>query len=104
MATLNVTPGSTTKLNVLGLISPAPGRLVGVPTWSSSDTTKVRVKPARDGITCDVISLGPTGSATITVSAQGASVLTGTVTIAVAAVGLATSVVIGAAGPPRAYP
>jgi len=103
--TYNMQPGQMTVLNVFGLIAGAqPGALVGAPTWTSSAPTIAAVKPSRDGLNCTVLSLGPVGSATITVTALGSSTLSSSVLVVVAAEALATSIGVSAGGEPITYP
>lgn len=45
--------------------------LEGVPTWASSDETVLTVTAAADGMSATAVTVGPLGSATVTVSAQG---------------------------------
>lgn len=65
--------------------NPAP--LDGVPTWSSSDAAIVTVTAAADGLSATAATVGPLGTATVTVTAQGdltgggTDTLTDTVTI-----------------------
>jgi hypothetical protein len=100
---LNLLPKQKNDLAANGLISGAYGSFVGVPTWVSGDATKIVVKPSRDGLTCECISLGPTGTATVTVSAVGTGPLTGAVDLTVGTT-LATSLKVAAAGAPKQYP
>jgi hypothetical protein len=72
------------------------------PTWTTSNTTLLYLTPSADGLNCAVESRGPTGTATVTVSAQGATPLTASVTIIVNPIAnnLATGIAITAEGPP----
>jgi uncharacterized protein YjdB len=48
-----------------------PGLLDGVPSWSSSDPSKLTVTPAVDGRSAVAAAVGPIGSATVNVVAVG---------------------------------
>lgn len=104
MATVTMLPGQQFNLSAIKtLATGADGKLVGKPSWTTSDATLVLLTPAADGLTCNVKSKGPTGSCTVTCSAQGAAPLSAnvTVTIAAAATGLASALALGVDGPPR---
>ena len=62
----------------------------GTPTWASSDESLVTVTPAEDGMSADVITVGPLGTAQVTVTADadlgdGVTSLTGTLDVEVIA-------------------
>jgi len=48
-----------------------PAQLEGVPTWVSSDESVLTVAAAADGLSATAATVGPLGSATVTVTAQG---------------------------------
>jgi hypothetical protein len=48
--------------------NPAP--VQGIPAWSSSDETVLLVTPAEDGMSAVVKAVGPTGAASVKVSAD----------------------------------
>lgn len=61
----------------------------GVPQWSSSDPNVITVVPAADGMSCDVVATGATGTALVTVTGDadlGAGVIpiVGTLDVVVA--------------------
>lgn len=49
----------------------APAQLDGPPTWASSDDTIITVTPATDGLSATATTVGPIGTATVTVTGQG---------------------------------
>lgn len=67
----------------------------GVPSWTATDPTLVTLQPAPDGLTCEVITNGPTGSCDVTCTAdadlgEGVTEITGSITIEVVAAGAVT--------------
>lgn len=102
MATILMTPQQQVQLSVVATFgSGTAATLVGIPAWTTSDPTLVFLTPSVDGKTCVVKSKGPTGSCTVTVSAQGTGPLTANVTITINAstATLATALSINADGP-----
>lgn len=62
----------------------------GVPVWVSSDPAVVAVTPSPDGMTCVAVTVGPIGTAQITVSADadlgpGVATITGVLDVQVIA-------------------
>lgn len=62
----------------------------GVPTWESSDTSVLTVNPDSDGLSADVVTVGPLGKATVTVTAdadlgEGKTSVTGTLDVEIIA-------------------
>jgi len=104
MATVFMIPYQRFSLSAIKtLATGADGALVGIPSWTTSDPTKVTLTPSIDGLDCLVQSKGPTGSCTVTVTAQGTGPLSATITVTVnaATTGLATALSISIDGPPR---
>ena len=102
MATILMTPQQQVQLSVIATFgSGIAATLVGIPAWSTSDSTLVFLTPSVDGKTCVVKSKGPTGTCTVTVSAQGTGPLTANVTITInpASSTLATALSVSADGP-----
>lgn len=67
-----------------------PARVDGVPVWSSSDEAVVTVTPGEDGMSATILSLGTTGTAQVSVSAdadlgEGVRTMTGSALIDVIA-------------------
>lgn len=103
MATVNMLAGQSVTLTAVTTKSSIDAPVLGVPVWSTSDSTKVGLEPTPDGYSCKVKSKGPTGSCTVTCTAIGGSgTISANHTISIAAVssGLATAIVITTAGPP----
>lgn len=102
MATINMLVGQSVTLAAVKTLNGADAPLTGPPAWSTSDATKLNLVPSSDGLSCRVISKGPTGSATVTCTASGTGVLTATHTIAVAATStaLANALAITVQSPP----
>ena len=104
MATVFMLPYQSFSLSaVKTLATGADGALIGIPSWATSDSTKVGLTPSVDGLDCLVKSKGPTGSCTVTVTAQGSGPLTASITVTVNAstTGLASALSISIDGPPR---
>lgn len=104
MATILMTPGQQVQLSAIATFgSGIAGTLVGVPAWTTSNSTLVFLTPSSDGKTCKVQSRGGTGTCTVTVSAQGTGPLTANVTITInpASSTLASAITISADGPPH---
>jgi hypothetical protein len=85
-----------------------PAQLDGVPTWVSSDPSIVTVTAAADGLSAVAATVGPLGTATVTVTGQGD--LTGggsdevTDTVTVTVVGSQASSLNVTAGTPTQRP
>lgn len=47
-----------------------PAKVDGVPQWGTSDPTVLLVTPAEDGMSAEVVTVGPLGSAQISVKAD----------------------------------
>ena len=67
-----------------------PARVDGMPVWSSSDESVVTVTPGDDGMSATILSLGATGTAQVSVSAdadlgEGVRTMTGSALIDVIA-------------------
>lgn len=92
-----------TPSTVRTLATDASGALIGTPSWTTSDATKVGFTPSPDGLNCLVKSKGPTGSCTVTIAAQGSGPLTANITATInsATTGLATAFSISVDGSPR---
>lgn len=103
MATVNMLVGQSVVLNAVTTKNGIDAPVVGVPVWTTSDSTKVGLEPTADGNSCKVKSKGPTGSCTVTCTAIGGSgtiTANHTVTIAATSTGLATALAITVSGPP----
>jgi hypothetical protein len=102
MATIFMTPTQQVQLSVIATFGAGiAATVVGTPAWTTSNTTLLFLTPSSDGTTCVVQSRGPTGSATVTVSVQGVSPLTASITITVnpSSSTLASALSIQADGP-----
>ena len=68
MTTLKDTQKVTyTLAEVDGAGNPTPLKLVGVPTWETSNSEVVTVLPSADGSSCVAETVNPLGSATVSV-------------------------------------
>lgn len=47
-----------------------PAPVDGIPVWASSDATIITVTPAADGMSADVVAVGPLGKANVSVTAD----------------------------------
>lgn len=104
MATVLMRPYQQFNLSAIKtLATGTDAALVGVPSWTTSDPTLVGLTPTVDGLECLVKSKGPTGTCTVTCSAQGTGPLTANITVTInsATTGLATALSISIDGPPR---
>ncbi|MGD9726568.1 MAG: hypothetical protein AB7L09_01250 [Nitrospira sp.] len=99
MANINVIVGQKVVLAVVPTKNSLAADLVSTPTWTTTDDTVAGIDPAADGRTCQVTAK-KTGSATVTVNAQGAGALSANHTIVVAANNLATALGLTVQSPP----
>jgi hypothetical protein len=82
-----------------GLISAC---VIGVPVWSTSDPSLVKLSPSADGLSCVIFALGQSGSCQVFWKGQGAGgTITGSVNINVTSV-LADNVVMTLGSPKNA--
>lgn len=80
-----------------------PAAVDGLPVWSVSDATVLSVVPAADGLSADVVAVGPLGTSQVSVTAdadlgEGVRALIGTLDVTVVA-SEAASIVINAGVP-----
>lgn len=92
--TIQKTTLSIQPVNAKG--QPAP--VDGVPTWLTDNTDVLALTPSADGLSCEVVSVGIAGTATVQVTADadlgsGTTSLVGTLDVNVA-LAPATSIVI----------
>lgn len=99
MANVNMLVGEKVVLAAVPTKNNLSADLVGIPTWTTSDATIAGLDPADDGRTCQVTAK-KTGSATVTVNAQGAGALSANHTIVVTANNLATALGVTVQSPP----
>lgn len=61
--------------------------VAGVPAWSVSDATVLAITPSADGMSAEIIALGPLGAGQVNVSANNAdgTTVAGTLDVQVAA-------------------
>jgi hypothetical protein len=67
-----------------------PAVVDGLPVWGTSDATVLSVVPAADGLSADVVAVGPLGTAQVSVTAdadlgEGVRALVGTLDVTVIA-------------------
>lgn len=80
-----------------------PAQVDGAPVWSVSDATVLSVVPAADGLSAEVVAVGPLGTSQVSVTAdadlgEGVKALVGTLDVQVVA-SEAASIVINAGVP-----
>lgn len=80
-----------------------PAAVDGLPVWSVSDATVLSVVPAADGLSAEVVAVGPLGTSQVSVTAdadlgEGVRALIGTLDVSVVA-SEAASIVINAGVP-----
>ena len=80
-----------------------PAQVDGAPVWSVSDATVLSVVPSADGLSAEVVAVGPLGTAQVSVTADadlgtGVTALVGTLDVQVVA-SEAASIVINAGAP-----
>ena len=105
------TPLVTIAINMLGnqkvtvfavpLHGLLPACVTGVPLWSTSDPTLVRLSPSADGLSCVVYSLGQSGTCQVYWTGQGSGTVMGTFTVIITSV-LADNVVMTLGSPTNA--
>jgi hypothetical protein len=104
MATVYMLPYQSFSVSAIKtLANGADANLLGIPSWSTNDSTLVGLTPTVDGLYCLIKSKGPTGTCTVTCTAQGTGPLSAniTVTINASTTGLATALSLSIDGPPR---
>ena len=71
MATPTLTAGRAKPVNlVINDKKGNPARVDGMPVWTSSDESVATVTPSEDGMSATILSLGTTGTAQISVTAD----------------------------------
>lgn len=100
MAVIEMLVGQKLVVAALPTAGGIDADIVGKPLWSTSNAAIAVITPSADGRTCEVTAKSA-GSATVGVSAQGASPLSASHTVQVSASNLATAIELTVQQPPH---